>query len=93
MVIGGVVLALLLAHLTPSSARDLAFAPAFRGNSGFILDPKRAIGPLAPLRSGPPSWVPWPGTNDPIIDTDRDVMLRRERCILCRGKGVIFCRW
>jgi len=81
-------LAVLLAHSTPSDQLlGLAFVPA-PARGSFLT----SRGRLAPLKSGM-SWVPWPGTNDPIIDTDRDAMLRRERCSLCRGKGKVICRW
>lgn len=66
---------------------SLLFAPSFEIGWRF-----KSVKSLTPVRSGPPSWVPWPGTNSPIIDTDKELLLKRERCKLCRGTGLTSCR-
>mmetsp|Transcript_646 Transcript_646/g.1416 ORF Transcript_646/g.1416 Transcript_646/m.1416 type:complete len:200 (-) Transcript_646:159-758(-) len=41
---------------------------------------------------GQPTWIPWTGTHGRMVDTEKDDILQRMRCQLCRGSGTIACR-
>eukprot|EP00802_Teleaulax_amphioxeia_P023328 Tamp_23886.p1 GENE.Tamp_23886~~Tamp_23886.p1 ORF type:complete len:228 (+),score=21.92 Tamp_23886:25-684(+) len=40
----------------------------------------------------PPSWVPWDGQHGRMVDTERDDLMLRDKCKLCRGGGSMSCR-
>lgn len=76
------------AFCTPPALRAIDGGRAWRHAAGVTA--RRTT--VAHAGSGGVSGVPWGGQHGRMVDTERDDLMLREKCKLCRGGGSMTCR-